>query len=266
LIIVVTLQVCAQYQSGHYRDDGLGIRYRFGEPNIIEREDRGEIKTGTYSVDDSSGISFLIMQWENNASERYLMLEGDILCLYKDDGEPVYFGYHYSSDDWHEEDDHNWDASHVSVTENITASSSLRDGNAAYTPDNLDLRLNSVWAEGKEGQGIHEKLFIPFPAQFYYEIYISGGYVSYSKSYLYKENSRPKKIRIYFGDEESLQENYMDVELKDTPRFQYIPLYRIVNWEDYNQDNIIEIEILEVYPGTKYEDTCINSILHKWGM
>ena len=74
--------------------------------------------------------------------------------------------------------------------------------------------------------------------------------MTYNKPYLYKQNSRPKKIRL---TAESLFS--IEVDLIDTPNFQTIIFpVRLKN-------EILKLEILEVYPGTKYEDTCINAIL-----
>ena len=140
---------------------------------------------------------------------------------------------------------------------NITASSILREGNIIYaaTPERLGIRINSVWAvEGGE----NEKLFITTQVQTGH-FYLSIGYVHFSRPYLYLENSRPKRIRVFFLDYPT---NYVDYELEDNPNYQTID-FPIVLKQGINRQNIV-IEILEIYPGTRYNHTCVNSILGSW--
>jgi hypothetical protein len=59
---------------------------------------------------------------------------------------------------------------------------------------------------------------------------------------------------------------FFDVELRDTPNFQPISLtYRHPEggWAEFSSREII-IEILEIFPGTRYNHMCINSILGWW--
>ena len=49
----------------------------------------------------------------------------------------------------------------------------------------------------------------------------------------------------------------MDIELEDTPQFQQFNFYEELN----TGTNILEIEILEVYSGSRYNDTCVNMII-----
>jgi hypothetical protein len=46
------------------------------------------------------------------------------------------------------------------------------------------------------------------------------------------------------------------VELKDTPHYQEIKFPSVIDGND-----TLVLEILDVYPGIKYDDTCINTIL-----
>jgi hypothetical protein len=48
------------------------------------------------------------------------------------------------------------------------------------------------------------------------------------------------------------------VDLKDTPHYQEIKLPSDIS--DI-RGKVLILEILDVYPGTKYEDTCINTIV-----
>ncbi|MBB5218972.1 hypothetical protein DYE49_11925 [Treponema rectale] len=130
----------------------------------------------------------------------------------------------------------------------ITATSFLKEGKKEYSSNKLSrwANLNYVWSEGVDGYGIGEKLFISEADLS--KIYILPGYVSAERPDLYKKNSRPKTLRIT-TDTESFT-----VELKDKVEFQEI------KFNNRNNKKII-IEILDVYKGDLYEDTCISSVL-----
>lgn len=83
-------------------------------------------------------------------------------------------------------------------------------------------------------------------------LHISIGFVSYERPYLYEENSRPRKLNISVAGKFSFT-----ADLVDTPNFQTINLP-----QTFGRNDELVIEILEVYPGTKYEDTCINNIFY----
>jgi hypothetical protein len=228
-----------------YAPNYIGLNERIYDADSNEFMERG-IKSGPYYIDDSDGVLFITIDWIGKPIERYLLLvNDDFICLYNDDSEPVFRGVHY-----HYEDLTEWHFSGIMSIVNITASSLLIENGIAYTLDKIRYRINSAWAEGVEGPGIHESLFIQMP-DLVGAIYLSIGYVSYSKPNLYRENSRPKRIRILQTGNKT---NYEEFELKDTPNFQRIDI-----GAKFGRD--IQIEILEVYPGTKYEDTCINNIV-----
>jgi hypothetical protein len=84
------------------------------------------------------------------------------------------------------------------------------------------------------------------------ELYLSSGFVSYNRPYLYRQNSRPSKIRVSYKDT-----SYV-LELKDTPHFQSLRQ----EGQYFPVNEKIEIEILDVYQGTKFSDACISSILY----
>jgi hypothetical protein len=251
LFILPIIELYSQYaprQTGSYSGSvsgGLGSEFRFIAPNRVEFTalDSGIFRTGTYTINENSGIQFLNISWNDNTSERYLMLLGNnFICLYG--GIFDYLGYHYGPYSEGRFD-------HLTHMLNISASASLIERNRNYypTPEKLGLRINSVWAVRG---GINEYLLVQLPQQVE-SFYISIGYVSYTQPYLYKENSRPKKIRVTEVGNES---NSMEFELEDTPNFQRISLSNGVRW-----GATLKIEILEIYPGTKYDDMCINSIM-----
>ncbi|GHV81283.1 hypothetical protein AGMMS49944_30740 [Spirochaetia bacterium] len=149
------------------------------------------------------------------------------------------------------------------------STSELREGNIVYKANNVVKQDElSPWVEGKSGSGIGEKIRISqntenivaaqstLDVYRYWGIIISNGFIDYNKPYLYEYNNRVKKIRVSRGN----PNEYVDIDIEDTPQFQYFEFQDALKTES----NILEIEILEVYRGTRYDDTCINMII-PWG-
>jgi hypothetical protein len=234
------------------------VEFRFSAPDRVgifpwtSLENNEPILSGTYSIDHEYGVPFLSFYWDNittdrsnpndHISDRFLMLANEhFIFLYADNAEPVFQSYSDHSD-------RRWSGS--TLIHQVTASSSLREGNVIYeaTPERLGPRINSVWAvEGGIGERLSINLWRSDP------IAISIGYVHHSKPELFQANARPKRIRILNAENE---ENFFEMELEDTPNYQMIDL----QGGNIRSQNII-IEILEVYPGTQFNHTCINSII-----
>ena len=232
------------------------MTFEFKENNIIFWESGtlnrdGSLKepeknlVGTYYLETINGIDFVNVRWDNSQSEKYLILYNNNLCyLYKNDGYMYFRGFRIT----------NVAPGEFCFTNDydnvqIESSTYLIEGTINYNTKNLNDRIGICWAEGVNGNGINEKLFLRMENA--NTLHISTGFVSYNKAYLFMENSRPKKIKL------SVENKYsIIVDLKDTPNFHTIKLP-----EKLNRNEILVMEILEVYPGTKYEDTCINMIL-----
>lgn len=96
--------------------------------------------------------------------------------------------------------------------------------------------------------GIGEKIYIKCinPQD---SISLLPGYVNTIRQDLFYKNNRPKEIKIIDNDS-----NYvMSATLADIAIFQKIPLKKKIK--------NFTIEIVDVYKGTKYDDTCISGIL-----
>ena len=130
----------------------------------------------------------------------------------------------------------------------ISATSYLVEKNRTYKPDKLALwgNLSYIWAEGVNGTGIGEQLFLE--NAFIRKLYILPGYVSIKRPDLFKKNARPARIKITRGDE------ILFVDLKDEA------VYQVVEFQKVNKERIT-VEIIDVFEGSLYEDTCISSIL-----
>ena len=128
-----------------------------------------------------------------------------------------------------------------------------------YTPDNLrNEDLTTPWVEGVEGLGIGEKL------KFYtYDrtraIVIANGYFDPARPDLYYANNRLKKVLIRTFDEADGTWRYETPwELEDTYNLQSLVIPDL--WQYF------ELEIVEVYKGDKYDDTCIAGLFTHVGL
>ena len=226
----------------YYSEEGyfnfIDNKYEYFNINLDNGKTEKDI--GTFEVSkDSFGneqISFI-----NNATKEKIVMRcfcfEDYLLLYKDDEIPYFIGNSNSARKLE-----------ALISTEVKASSSLKEKNHNFSPERITFwgNLNYVWAEGASGQGIGEKLFLK--KNLIKKLYILPGYVSIKRPDLFNKNSRPKKIKI------SIKGNIYYFSFIDKPIFQ------VLNVNSAIDDEII-IEILEVYPGTKYEDTCISSIL-----
>jgi len=150
---------------------------------------------------------------------------------------------------------------------NISASSFLTEKSAGieikYSPENLCKvifyldheyswnREHLPWVEGVSGNGIGETITLEYKEPVI-GISVLSGYVELQKLKLFKENSRLKKIEI-----ENLETGKKQIaDFEDRVYFKYIQL------EEPAEK--IKITIKDVYPGTKYSDTCISAIHGHW--
>ena len=142
-----------------------------------------------------------------------------------------------------------------------------------YSPDKAwDKNPATAWVEGAKGHGIGEILLVTGGLDLRKEIEIWGGYGK-SKT-LYKANNRPKKLRVALTQTEDspdmaqvgmhhsglkiVSENI--VELKDVNGFQRLPIKKIRKVAKGFPGEFLVLEILEVYEGSKYQDTAISEI------
>lgn len=127
----------------------------------------------------------------------------------------------------------------------IRVSSFLKEGNNEYSGANLSkTSLWAPWVENSKAYGIGEEIEIS--PLYSMRIWLSNGFVSYEKPYLYKANGRVKCIEV----EDQTNHITYQVELRDTPCPQVIELKK-------QTDNVI-LRIIDVYEGETWEDTAIN--------
>ena len=131
----------------------------------------------------------------------------------------------------------------------------------------LDGDPKTAWVEGVKGHGIGEILLVKVNLK--RKIKIWSGYGKSER--LHKENSRPKKLRVaviqyqFSGVSQVswginglkiISENI--VELEDVNGFQNLPIKEFSVEED--ETYLLGLQILEVYKGTKYQDTAISEV------
>ena len=199
-----------------------------------------ELYRSDYHFETENSMTYLVLP---GASKRLLCLANDIVCLLYDNAssEPYFMGF------WSLGGSERIDPFQST---DFSASSELKEGAITYGAGNLaSFNLKTPWVEGVDGNGIGE--YVTFRMNFTY-LYLFSGYISYDKPYLYEQNARPKKIKITVTDKGNSQEFIFDLE--DTPNPQTL------TFPDWMKGEA-KLEILEVYPGTKYQDTCIHALL-----
>ena len=266
LSFITLSSLFAQYEFMNGTNFG---NLRFNAPNIVERLSPNyetwsiDIKnSGTYSIEHVHGVPFINFYWNDSTIERFLMLIDELfMVLYSSDNKLAHMGQRNEM--------LLFNGGAVSIISflqmhKINASSTLRESNIIYsaTPERLSLNnINQVWAV--EG-GVGEKLHITLPPEDSGILYISIGYVHFSRPYLFQYNSRPKRIRISVFENEAI---FIEHELTDTPNFQRIPIVfdpdnKRLGYSDYHAELLIEI--LEVFPGSRFNHMCINTIVMPW--
>jgi len=133
-----------------------------------------------------------------------------------------------------------------------SASSQLIENNRpsdAYRAEHLsDGKDSTCWAEGAEGPGIGEWVQFGFdtpkPVK---ALKIIAGYPKTPA--VFQANNRVKKVMIVFSDGES-----QTATLADQKEFQRVLIDRD------KPTRFVKLVIMEVYKGTKYDDTCVSEV------
>lgn len=136
-------------------------------------------------------------------------------------------------------------------------SSYLKEKNTSYSKECLSANNPKPWVPAGGNNG--KDSYIEFKnCQFNNDFYISIGYVSKERPDLYKKNSRPKVVSVYYSDK-GITKTF---ELKDTPDPQKITLFDDPRYGGryVKENDKIIISFPEVYEGTQYKDLCINFI------
>lgn len=133
--------------------------------------------------------------------------------------------------------------------DSVFASKTLVAENYDYSPSNvLDNNLDTAWVEGNDDYGINEWIELKNQnEEKIQKILLRNGFQESDESY--NNNSRIKKLKITFSDNSSIIK-----DIADSNDEILIDLDKIVTTSS------IKFTILDVYPGSKYKDTCITEI------
>jgi hypothetical protein len=137
-----------------------------------------------------------------------------------------------------------------------------------YAADKVsDSKTNTAWCEGRPGDGVGEVVVARLRSTKASEIWAGLG----TSQALHAANGRPKKVRVSLlqaarEDSGQCSSTYHQVAvlgrheivLKDVNGYQALPLP--LDAKDSGRALFVAVEILSVYPGTKYQDTCIAEI------
>jgi hypothetical protein len=129
------------------------------------------------------------------------------------------------------------------------ASSELSDGRHGAARA-VDAQFATAWAEGAPGPGIGQWIELSWRTA--RQVRVVTVFPGYGKSRaLFFANARVKSARLTFSDG-----HRVDARFEDVPSVQMIDVYD--DWDA--KVTSVRLEILDVYPGEKYEDACISEI------
>ncbi len=212
--------------------------------NYCDPFKKKDITCYDYKLESKNELDWLIIKIEEKEKKILSLQNDEWLILYLDSSSlPFFIGYSSFK---------GLEFINYLTPQKVQASSELKEKSKIYYGYNItSLELDSPWVEAKNDYGIGEYLLIDANGRY---IYLFNGYVSYGKPYLYDYNSRIKKLKISFIEDESKVP--IIVEIEDTPNPQKIDLNDRIQGK-------LKIEILDIYPGTHYKDTCLNGIIFK---
>jgi LysM repeat protein len=140
----------------------------------------------------------------------------------------------------------------------ISSSSHLRtDRWGAYEPWSVaDGALGTAWVEGVAGSGVGEWIELRFPG--IVEVHSIAADIGYdTDADVFYKNNRVKRVTLIFSNGER-----MELGFADKRGMQEIPLVRAPG--PNIETTFVRVIIDEVFPGWKYDDTCLAEI-EVWG-
>ncbi|MDE5620244.1 MAG: protein kinase [Ruminococcus sp.] len=140
--------------------------------------------------------------------------------------------------------------SYISATSELPSISN-NDGNFYYNISNVtDDNYSTCWAEGTSDAGINESILMSADRkQHVSEITITNGY--YKNEELFYKNNRVKNCKFEFSDGTSQEVTLLG---------EYSEQSNLIVFDPPVDTEYIKITILSIYPGNKYNDTCISEI------
>jgi hypothetical protein len=230
--------------AGHYR----GVRhigdlfFVDGALGVYLTDEEPVMANGRYPytlTEHGSGIRRI----DFDGKTAYILQSQDVLCF-------MYNDYAWTGLRYVENRGRDYYAWVGPADRGYTASSYLTEGDKKYEARNLArVRLENPWVEGVRGPGIGQYIDAAWGSERSGVILVNG-YISARNPGLYRANNRVKRLLAYPVGERNRGE---ELTLADTPEPQFFRL-------GFNASRI-RFEILEVYAGERYDDTCLSMLI-----
>ena len=134
----------------------------------------------------------------------------------------------------------------------LSASSELSDSSpegSGFSPLwAMDNDPDTAWAEGVTGPGLGQWITAQFREPGGYEVHRLGILPGYAKGDLFGMNNRIKCATLHFSDG-----SFRKIEIEDRQAMQFFEI-------DPIRTTFVKLVIDAVYPGSRYDDTCISEI------
>ncbi len=133
----------------------------------------------------------------------------------------------------------------------VHATSELAEANMVHSASRImDGDKNTAWVEGADGQGYGQSVRFEFNNVYLVNgIKIRAGYQKNDD--IYYKNSRPKEICAEYSDGTSEVFKLEDIGQNE----------QVLTFSRPVETNMVNLTIESVYPGEKYEDTCISEVI-----
>lgn len=229
----------------------------------LDKDEANQKTIYDYKLEYKSGVPFITI-FNSKKPKTYLFLYNKNFCAFYEKDGYVYQSGISMLNNMEGFYTHDW----INKDESIYATKEVMEGDIKYSAKNIvSKKIDELWAA--PNNGINESIIIDRSYKDYndrderveYEdskhdviLMLCSGFISYNKPHLYKDNARPKKIKVTLSNTQKniLKEYFFD--LKDTPNPQ------VLRFKEFISDKIITITILDVYKGERYSDLCISKI------
>lgn len=143
----------------------------------------------------------------------------------------------------------------------VSASSTLKpEGKITYEAGHLmDGKLKSAWSEGADDVGVGTtitfKVGPPDTSRAAFEgaFHVFNGYGA--SAAVWKKNARARRFKVSLNGKA-----FAAVELEDTMALQTVLLTEALP-RALKEDDELQFELVEVFPGTKYKDTVVSELV-----
>ena len=252
LIVFVLFTLCLYAQNSNFLN---GYQFSYGgefwleikDNKILEHNyhDGKEIEGFSYEINENGFVEFTDAS-DKNYVKKFFLLSSSITYVVQDAFHQPVLG----------------DSQLISINSSGYFSEKINGKLVEYKAENLRSAViwggredpfwyydwNEPFVTKRDNSGIGEYIDLSFvnPQK---SISILGGFVRTTRQDLFRKNNRLKKVLI----------KDLDSDYSVIMNFEDIAMFQGIAFEKYLKN--IRIEILEVYKGTQYDDTCISGIM-----